>query len=259
VTSARERAEEAASAVGERAGETASAVAQTAQQAAVTAGRTAVELTSQALNLPDRVRASARRSLDVLEDAGTQIVVTMLNAGSRALNAAADYVNDIVPRRRVRRAGLEQLLLEQMAWTQTATDALERSASEIDDDGLRVRLVRCKLQAIRQGETLTQLIGAIGGGMREPERMPRVRPVGIDGARGPDEGRVRHDLARALSIAVQQAEGWKALAEVAALAEQEGVATALGRACETVGTEPQEQIDLLQEALLQRTVEAAVV
>ena len=256
---ARERASEAANAVSERASGAANVVAQVGQRAARSAGRTAVEITAQALSLPERVRESARRSLELVEEAGTQIVSSVLNVGSRALSKAVDYVNEIVPRRRVRHQALEQLVLEQLAWVQCTTEALERSAGEIVDDQLRMQLVRSKLQAIRHIETLSQLLGAVGGRMRAPDEMPRVRPATVNGAGHPGNGRVCHDLASAFSAAVQGAEGWRALAQISALAEPERISEALGRACEVVGREPDEQVDLLREALTNRTVESVLI
>jgi hypothetical protein len=213
-------------------------------------------LTARAIALPERVRERARRSLDLLEEASTQIVGSVLDAGSRALNAAADYVSEVVPQRRVRRPALEGLAAEQVAWARCTIETLEQSASQIDDDALRVELLRAKLQTVRHAETATQLLEELRGRTREGDEMPRVQPVSVHGAGGPEEGRARHDLASALSAAIQHAEGWRALMRVAAAGEPERVTAALGRACEAVGREPENLVDLLLNALVQRTVDA---
>jgi hypothetical protein len=254
---ARETATETAGVLSETASEAAGAVTEGAQRAARVAGRTAVGLTAGALHLPEMVRERARRGVERAEEVGAGIVAGVLNAGSRALNVAADYVSEIVPRRRVRRSALELLVLEQLAWAQAGTDALERVAGEIDDGGLRVQLVRAKLQSIRHGETLTQLLGRLGARMHRPDQMPRVEPASTDGH--PRAGRVRHDLARALSCAEQQADGWRALAQIAAGADSEAVAMALAGACEIVGTEAEEQVALLRDAVIRRTTDTVLV
>ena len=170
---------------------------------------------------------------------------------------AADYVSELAPRRRVQRRALEQLIVEMLGWAHAGTEAYDWTASETEDQGLRVRLVRCKLQTIRHGETLALLLREIGGSVPGEERATPPPVVdGRNGARGP--AAVRQGLAHTLTIAVQGAEGWKALQRIASWAEPDRIGHAILRAGEAVGNEPEEQLAFLRETLLDETVEAVL-
>jgi hypothetical protein len=243
---ARRRIGDAAERAGDRLGE-----------AAIEAGRTAVGLGAQIFHLPELVREGARLGVEAVETAGTRAVVSMIHAGTKALNVAADYVSEIAPRRRVQRRALEELIIEMLGWAHAGTEAYDWTASGTEDQGLRVRLVRYKLQTIRHGETLTLLLREIGGSVPSEERGTPPPVVGRrDGARGP--AAVRQGIAHALTVAVQSAEGWKALERIATWAEPDRIGQAIVRAGEAVGHELQEQLDFLRETLLDETVEAVL-
>jgi hypothetical protein len=191
-----------------------------------------------------------------VEEAGTKAVATVLHTGSRVLEVAADYMSELTPRRRVNRAALERLVIEQMGWAQTGTALYDRIIGEVPDDETRVRLVRCKLQTIRQTEALAMLLRRIGGTMPSRERLATVEFPHANG--GPDSEARRHHVAEAYTVAVNGAEGWRALGRIAALAESDHVADAIMQATEAVGREPDTQLDVLRETLLRVTVEAVL-
>jgi hypothetical protein len=203
------------------------------------------------------VRDSARRGVELVETAGARAVVGVIQAGTRVLSAAADYVSELAPRRRVQRHALEQLVVEMLGWAHAGTEAYDRTIDETDDAQLRTRLARFKLQTIKHGEALSELMRQIGGTVPAEEReLPPPTVPEHDGrqARGPAAS--RQALALALTIAVQSAEGWRALNRIAAWAEQDRLADAIVRAAEAVGAEAEEQVDALREAVLDKTLEA---
>jgi len=69
---------------------------------------------------------------------------------------------------------------------------------------------------------------------------------------------VREGLGYALTVAVQSAEGWRALDCIATWAEPEAVSEAILRASASVGAEPEEQVTFLRQALLDETVESVL-
>jgi hypothetical protein len=271
VQTAGERAQETAQAVGERAAETVTVaqnvagaaverVQETAEaardrvaQTAVDVGRTAVGIGVQLLGLPELMRDASRRGVELAEEVGSRAVVSMIHAGTRVLNAAADYVGELAPRRRVDRQALHRLIIDQLGWANLGTEAYDRAAADVADDGVRVRLVRCKLQTLRHGEVLMQLLRDLGGQVPAEERVPPP-PVAGDGARGP--AAARQGLAHALTFAVQNAEGWRALSQIGTWAEPDSVADAVGRATGTVGREPEEQVEFVRESLLRTSIES---
>ncbi|HZP40191.1 MAG TPA: hypothetical protein VFD84_01625 [Candidatus Binatia bacterium] len=235
--------------------EVAGAAGERLEQAAIGAGRTAVEIGVHLMSLPELAREAARRSVELVEEAGTKAVATVLHTGSRVLEVAADYMTELTPRRRVNRAALERLVTEQIAWAQAGTNLYDRTIGDLPDDGTRVRLVRCKLQMIRQVETLTMLMRRIGGTMPSEERLRAVHPVALDG--GQPEG-PRQRVAQAFSIASQSAEGWRALARIAGQAESDQVAEAISQATESIGREPEEQVEFLRDVFTRVTVDAVL-
>ena len=262
MAAAREVAEAAGERVGQvanratrRVGEAAEVARERVGEVAIDAGRAAVEVGAQLLNLPELVREGARKSVEIVETAGARAVVSMIDAGTKVLGAAADYVSELTPRRRVHREALEQLVLEQLTWAHQGTEAYDSTVDETDDPQMRLQLVRFKLQTIKQAEALTELLHEIGGSLpaEDEEASPSTLP-------GRDERRTRglaarQGLAHALTIAVQSAEGWRALNRIAAWAEQDRVANAIIRASESVGGEPAEQVDFLRQALLDKTID----
>jgi hypothetical protein len=179
----------------------------------------------------------------------------VLDAGGRALNAAAGYVGELAPRHPVEPGMLERLVLEQLAWTKCGETAYEQAIEAVHADRLRMQLVHAKLRNVREQEVLSQLVRDIGA--RPPGEMPTTRPVSVggDGHASPEP---RHSLASALSIAVQSAEGWRAMAAVAGRAHPDHIAQALWRACEAVGNEPREQVEVLAGAILEQTTAAVL-
>jgi hypothetical protein len=249
------RVSEAADAARERVTDVAEVARERVGEVAVDAGRAAVEVAEQLLHLPDLVREGARRSVELVETAGTRAVVGVIQAGTAVLSRAADYVSELTPRRRVQRQALEQLVIEQITWAHQGTEAYDRTVDEAEDTGMRMRLVRFKLQSVKQAEALTALLSEIGGTLPAEERAaPPPTVPARDGRRGRGAAAARQGLAHALTIAVQGAEGWRALGRVGALAEQDRLAEALVRACEAVGAEPEEAVDFLRQALLEKTV-----
>jgi hypothetical protein len=253
------RVGEAAEIARERVSEVADVARERMGEAAIDAGRAAVEVAEQLLHLPELVREGARRSVELVETAGTRAVVGVIQAGTKVLSKAADYVSELSPRRRVQRQALEQLVIEQITWAHAGTEAYDRTVDETEDTGTRMRLVRFKLQTIKQAEALSELLREIGGRLPPEEEAPPPPIVpGRNGhhARGP--AAARHGLAHGLTIAVQSAEGWRALNRIGALAEQDRVAEAILRVSEAVGSEPDEQVEFLRQALLEKTVESVL-
>ncbi|HYR95976.1 MAG TPA: hypothetical protein VEM57_04530, partial [Candidatus Binatus sp.] len=223
-----------------RVGEAAEMARERVGEVAIDAGRAAVEVGAQLLNLPELVREGARRSVELVETAGARAVVSMIHAGTRVLSVAADYVSEITPRRRVQRQALEQLVLEQLTWALQGTQVYDRTVDETEDTQMRLQLVRFKLQTIKQAEALTELLREIGGTL--PAEDEEASPSAAQGRTGRRARGLaaRQGLAHALTIAVQSAEGWRALNRIAAWAEQDRVANAIVRASDSVGGEPTE-------------------
>jgi hypothetical protein len=253
-----ERFEDAASEAGERLGEVASEARERVGARARDASRAALGVGLQLTNLPELVRERAWRGVEAVEHVGARAVVSMIHAGTRVLQTAAELVSEMSPRRRVNRHALEELLVEQLRWAHAGTEAFDRAAAEIDDDDTRVRVVRCKLQTIRQAEILGRLLHDVGGSVPPEEKAsPPPAPARSEhGARGP--WAVREALAHALTIAVQLAEGWRALTRVATWVEPEKIAEALERALGSVGEVPQESVEFVHDALLDATVHAVL-
>lgn len=253
-----ERLGDAAERAGERLSDVAGQARERVGDTARSARRGAVGIGIQLLHLPQTVRQAAQRSVETVENAGTRAVVSVLHAGTRVMKTAAELVGELAPRRRADRRALEDLVAEQLRWAHTGSEAFDRAAADNDDDETRVRLVRGKLQMIRQAEVLTQLLRDIGGSVPAEEKTapPPAPAVASNGARGP--AAARQGLGYALTAAVQNAEGWRALAQIAAWAAPDGVADAMTRATVAVGEEPREQVEFLREALLQTTCEAVL-
>jgi hypothetical protein len=246
---------EMASAAGHRLGEAAETARERAADAALGARRTARGVGARLVALPARVRKRARRGVEAVEAVGTRAVVSVLQAGTKALNVAAGYVSELAPLRRVERRAFEQFIIEQLGWAHAGSEAYDRSAAEADDTDVRMQLVRFRLEAIKQAETLAELLREIGGSLPAEERElpPPVVPRREDGrAHGP--AALRQGLAHALTIAVQSSEGWRALARIGAWAEEDRVADAVMHAIEAVGSHPSEQVDFLRSELLESTV-----
>jgi hypothetical protein len=237
----------AAGAAGEHVGLVAGSARERAGKVAIDAGRAAVDVGAQLLHLPDLVREGARRSVEMAEEAGTRAVVGVIQAGTRMLSAAAGYVSELTPHRRVRREALEEIVVEQITWARAAAEAYDRTVKEIADGGTRTRLVRFKLQAIKQAEALTELLHELGGRVPSGEA-----PIGL----GRDGRRAR--LAHALTISTQSAEGWKALAQIAALAEQDDLAEAIACAAEAVADDPDDRVDFLRGAVRDETIQSVL-
>jgi hypothetical protein len=249
---ARERLVEATETARERVGDAVEKAQERVADTAVDIGRKAVQMTVQLLTLPVRVRQRARRGAEVVEEAGTRVVSSVLHTGSKVLDLAADYVAELTPRRRLTRAALERLLAEQLAWARCGTEALDRAASVLKDDAARMRIVRGKLQLVRQQELLTLVIRAAGGSVPADDRLPEVVP-----AAAPADG-VRRALAAALSVVEQMTASWQSIAEIGAAADDDTVAEALIRAAESAGAEPREMAEFLRERLVHETVESVL-
>jgi hypothetical protein len=246
---------------GEAGGDLASQVAGVAGErlgdAAVGAGRTAVEIGVQLRSLPQLVRHGARRGVELVEEAGSRVVAGVLHTGSRVLDAAADYVSEMTPRRPANRAALTSLLEDQLACALAGIDAYDRAAGEVGDDRMRVQAVRHKLQMIRQVETLRLLVGRVGSAVPE-DLSPAASHAGANGDRGGEPGERRRTVARALGIAVESAAGWRALARVAVLAGSDRISDALTEAVEMVGESPDAQERFFRGALVETTVDAVL-
>jgi hypothetical protein len=251
---ATERLEEVAEEAGDRLGEVASEARERVGQGAREARRAALGVGIQLVHLPELVREGARRGVEAVENVGARAVVSVIRAGTRVLKTAAELVDDLSARRRVNRRALEELVVEQLRWAHAGTEAFDRAAAEMDDDETRVRLVRCKLQTIRQAEALTQLLRDIGGSVPAEEKVsPAPAPARSErGARGP--AAARGGLAHGLTIAVQLAEGWRALGQIATRAQSERIADAISTKVGSIGKEPQEDVEFLREALLECTM-----
>src|SRR5262249_14414570 len=210
---------------------------------------------AQIMQIPDFVREGARLGREVLETSGARAVVSVIETGTKVLSKAAEYVSELAPRRRVRQAALETLVVEQLRWAHAGTEVYDRTVEETKDVETRMALVRFKLQTIKQAETLTELLREIGGRVPAEEKVPPTPSVpGDDGhaPRGPAVA--RQGIALALTVATQTAEGWRALNRIAAWAEPEKTAQAILRASESVGSEPDTQVEFLRDALLERTL-----
>jgi len=230
-----------------------------AEAARKRAGAVTVQLRSRLRFVPALLREGVRRGVEALEATGVRALVSVIQAGTNALGATAGYVREIVPRRRVQRQALEQLVVEQLAWAHVATEAYERAVGDTEDRELRMQLVRFKLETIQHAETLIELLREIGGRVPSEERAlppPRVPGQPGNGARG--AAAARQGLAHALTVAVQSAEGWRALYRIAIWAEADRIAEAILRAAEAVGSQPAEQVEFLRRALLEKTVEAVL-
>ena len=59
-------------------------------------------LGARIVRLPELIRERARRSIEALETTGARAVVSVIDRGTEVLSTAAEYVSEIVPRRRVR-------------------------------------------------------------------------------------------------------------------------------------------------------------
>ena len=254
-----QRVGDAAEKAAERVTEVADTARDRASEIAVEAGRSAVGLGSQILGLPELVREGARRGRETIETTGARAVVSVIDTGAKLLNAAAGYVSELSPRRRVRRAELGQFVVEQLHWAHTGTEAYDRTADEAEDVQLRADLVRFKLQTIKQAEALTELLRSIGGRVPPEEAAsPPPSVPGRDGHRARRRVAVREGLGYALTVAVQSAEGWRALDCIATWAEPDAVSEAILRASASVGAEPEEQVTFLRQALLDETVESVL-
>jgi hypothetical protein len=240
-------AREAAGEAGERVSLAAGSARERASQVAIDAGRAAVDVGAQLLNLPELVREGARRSVEMAEEAGTRAVVGVIQAGTRMLSAAAGYVSELTPHRRVRREALEEIVLEQITWARAAAEAYDRTVKEMSNTATRTRLVRFKLQAIRQAEALTELLHELGGRVPSGEAPTRL---GRDGRRA--------RLAHALTISTQSAEGWKALAQIAALAEQDDLAEAIACTADALADDPDDRVDFLRGAVRDETIQSVL-
>lgn len=239
-----------------RAGEAATEAAENARERL---GEAALEATRTVVRLPDVVRERARRSVELVESASARAVVSVIQAGTKALHAAAEYVNELAPRRRVDRRALRELVVEQLHWAHAGSEAYDRAVDDTDDMQLRMQLVRCKLETIKEAETLRDLLHAIGGNVPSEERAaPPPSVPGEDGPRGRGPATARQGLAHALTIATQSEEGWRALGQIALSAEPDAVAEAISSASTAVGTTPQDHLTFLRDTLLEKTVEFAL-
>jgi hypothetical protein len=251
------RASEVADSAVARAGEAAEGARESVADIAVDVGRTAVGLGAQLFTLPEVVREGARRGREAIETTGARAVVSVIDTGTKVLSAAAGYVSELAPRRRVDHAALERLLVEQLEWAHVGTEAFDRTVADTGDDQLRMQLVRFKLQTIKEAEAVTEALRAIGG--RVPSEERAARPPVVPGRRTGRGGEaVRQGLARALTVAVQSAEGWRALNRIATWAEPDRICDAIVRASQSVASEPDEQVTFLRHMLLDQSVEAVL-
>src|SRR5262249_15061344 len=92
------------------------------------------------------------------------------------------------PRRRVRQATLETLVVEQLRWAHAGTEAYDRTVEETKDVETRMALVRFKLQTIKQAETLTELLREIGGRGPAEGEGPRTTAMRRADLRQPGRG-----------------------------------------------------------------------
>jgi hypothetical protein len=215
-------------------------------------GEQAQDTATALLDLPHMVRKGARRGREAVEQVGARAAVSLLHTGTRVLSAAADYLSEVSPRRRLDRAALEDVLREQLDWANTAIEAYDRCATDVEEDELRTRLVRAKLEAVKQSERLTMLMQRLS--MTVPTYERRAPAPETTGANG-GAAATRQGLAHALTISVQRAEGWRALARLAPMMRAEDVADAALAASEAVGEGPDQEVEFLRQALLQRTID----
>jgi hypothetical protein len=248
-----EAVRQVATTAADRAGEVASDAAETARERL---GEAALEATRTVTSLPEMVRESARRGVELVESASARAVVSVIHVGTKALHAAAEIVNELTPLRRIDRRALRELVVEQLRWAHAGSEAYDRAVDDSDDMQLRMQLVRCKLETIKEAETLRDLLHAVGGNVPSEERKaPPPRIPGGDGARARGPATARQGLAHALTIATQSAEGWRALGQIALSAEPDKVAEAITSASTAVGTTPQDHVTFLRATLLEQTVD----
>ena len=231
-------------------------VGERASEIAERAGETAAGIGSQVLGLPERVRETARRSLEAVESAGARAAVSVIQVGTKALGRAAEYVSELAPRRRVDHRALEALVVEQLAWAHAASEAYDRTVAETENGEMRMQLVRFKLATVKESEVLAELLRAIGGRVPSEERMTPPSPASVRERPGP--AAAREGLAHTLTIAVQSAEGWRVLDRVATYAAPDRIAKAIQSAGTAVGDGPTEQVEFLRDALLAKSVEAVL-
>jgi len=103
-----EAVRQVATTAADRAGAVATDVAETARERL---GDAAVEATRTVVTLPEIVRESARRGVELVESASARAVVSVIHVGTKALHAAAEYANELAPRRRVDRRALRELVV----------------------------------------------------------------------------------------------------------------------------------------------------
>jgi hypothetical protein len=82
-------------------------------------------------------RDGARRGREAIESTGARAMLSVIQTGTSMLSAAAGYVSELVPLRRVRHAALEQLIVEQLRWAHAGTEAYDRTVPETGDPKLR--------------------------------------------------------------------------------------------------------------------------
>jgi len=198
--------------------------------------------------LPETVVEGARRGIQAVEDVGARFVGALLARSSLILGIAADYVGRLAARRPADRPALERLLREQLECAQQAATAFDRAVAEIEDAEARKRLVRFRLQAVKQTELLTELLATVRRNANGTAHPRGARP----------EERTRRTLTDAFLVAERCAENWQALARVATAIESGDVAEDLWRTCGSVGSEPEEQVEFLRDALRAETVQAVL-
>ncbi|HJQ85092.1 MAG TPA: hypothetical protein VKA21_13495, partial [Candidatus Binatia bacterium] len=243
-------------AAGDAAAELASGATERGGEVAIEVRRTAKDLRETVLgSLPAIVRETTRRSVEAIEETGARAAVSVIDTGTKMLSAAADYVSELAPRRRVRHEALEDVVTELLRWVHLGTEALDRTIDETPEVETRTQLVRFKMQTIKQAEILTVLLTDVGGRVPAEERAtpaPSTPPRRAERARS--VAAERQGLGHALTVAVQVADGWRALDRIAASAARDRISQAIQRARELAGSQPEEQVTFLQQALVDATV-----
>jgi hypothetical protein len=250
---AREAAGQAVEAATDVAGQAVQAAGEAVERLPRQVGEQAESATGTLLSLPGLVRKGAQRGREAVEQAAAGAAVSILQTGTRVLGAAAEYLTEVSPRRRTDRKALEEVLREQLGWATTAIEAYDRCVADIDEDMLRTRLVRAKLEAVKEAERLTELLQRLG--THVPAAEQQAPPDATAAARGGGPAAARQGLAHALTVAVQRAEGWRALARIAPMMRAEDMADATMTLTEAVANRPDEEVELLRETLLERTVD----
>jgi hypothetical protein len=250
---AREAAGQAVQAASEVAGQAVQAAGEAVERLPRQVGEQAESATSSLLGLPGLVRKGAQRGREAVEQAAAGAAVSLLQTGTRVLGAAAEYLTEVSPRRRTDRKALEDVLREQLGWANTAIEAYDRCVPDIDEDELRTRLVRAKLEAVKESERLTELLQRLGA--RVPFAEQQAPPDATATGDGGGPAAARQGLAYALTVAVQRAEGWRALARIAPMMRAEDMADATMALAETVADRPDEEVEFLRQTLLQRTLD----